>query len=62
MILVDVSAFGKITYHSKKIFLGLFSLLKNTHKFYIEMRNTQENWVIIAKHGNHLCTAQWACE
>lgn len=35
----------------------LFSLLKNTHKIYIKMRNTQENWIIIAKHGNHFLTA-----
>lgn len=35
----------------------LFSLFKNTHKIYIKMRNTQENWIIIAKHGNHFLTA-----
>lgn len=34
-----------------------FSLLKNTHTIYIKMHCTQENGVIVAKHGNHFnCT------
>lgn len=34
-----------------------FLYWKNTHKIYIKMRNTQENWITIAKHGNHFLTA-----